>query len=820
MRASVVMYLLAALVGGWLLVVAGPAHSQVRYEFDQPSQPLGAAIRAIGDKAGVNVLFDPTLTAGKTAQPLRGTFTAEEALNRLGSDAGLIAVRVQDGTISMRKKSPDNSQSDSNPQAERRSETTGVYKAEGIVVTARKRSELIQDVPVPVSAITAETLADNSQLRLQDYYTKVPGLNLMTISDGSPIIAIRGIVAGGQTASTVGIVIDDVPYGGSINPGSPARPPDIDPGDLARIEVLRGPQGTLYGATSIGGLIKYVTVDPSTDRFSGRVQAGFSKTNYGDFGHTFRGAVNVPLSETLAIRASGFTTRDPGYVDNTLSGAKDINGRDNYGGRASALWRPSDSLSIKLSASIQDSTRDGNADVDTALGTGLLQRGLPGTGVYERASQNYSLNVDWRLGNVDLTSVTGYSFDKVSTKGDLSAALGTLSSANFPGASGVTTPYFQRVDKVSQELRASLRLGSRVTWLIGGFYADEDYDTHFEFAAANPTTGETVGNLLVGNDSPTYKEYAAFSTLTFDVTNNFDVQVGGRVSQNKQTFSSVRSGPLQGIFYPGAAVVPIFRSKDTALTYLVTPRYKFSPDFMAYARAASGYRPGGPNVNCGPTFPCQYDADRSENYEIGVKGNLGNAVTFDASLYYIDWKNVQISLRDPVTTVVYAANAARAESKGAELALELRPLRDLTLTVSGAYSDAVLSRDFPPTTFNASGRKGDRLPYSSKLSGSLAVDQEFRLGQKAIGYVGASASYVGSRRGRFVAATAMRQLYPSYSQVDLRAGVRYETWYLNAYLNNVTDERGILNGGVDAVRPTFFTYIQPRTLGLNLTKSF
>lgn len=784
--------------------------------FNVPPGPLAAAVVEFSKQAEIQVLGDGQKLDAISTKGVRGRYTIGEGLKTLLDGTGF-GFRVRGtNTISL------TSAVAANPGAlppDARASDGRAQPQERIMVTARKTNETLLDVPVPVTVVKTDTLADNSQLRLQDYYTKVPGLNLMTISDGSPIIAIRGVVAGGQTASTVGIVIDDVPYGGSINPGSPARPPDIDPGDLARLEVLRGPQGTLYGATSIGGLIKYVTLDPSFAGVSGRVQAGYSRTTQGDSGYTIRGGFNAPLGETLAIRASGFSTRDPGFVDNVLSGEKDINRRDSHGGRASALWRASNDLSVKLTASVQKSTRDGNADVDTALGDGLLQRALPETGIYERGSQTYSAHVDWRVGNVDVTSITAYNYDKVSTRGDLSA-LGALANANFPGAMGVTTPYYQRVDKFTQELRGSFRLGSGITWVLGGFYANEDYDTHFEFLAANAVTGATMGTLLVGDDSPTYKEYAGFSTINFDITDRFDVQVGGRASQNRQTFSSVRSGPLQPIFYPGAAVVPVTHSKDTAYTYLVAPRFRVHPDLMVYARAASGYRPGGPNVNCGLTIPCQYDADTSQNYEVGVKGAVGRAFAFDASLYYIDWKDVQISLRDPATTVVYAANAGRAESKGVEVAVTLRPTEDLSVTLSGAYGDAELSEDFPPTTFNAVGRKGDRLPYSSKFSGSLSIDQRFKLWQAASASVGATVSHVGSRLGRFVNATTVRQNYPEYTQVDLRAGLWFDRWQFNLFVNNAGDERGILNGGVDAVRPTFFTYIQPRTYGINATWTF
>ena len=192
---------------------------------------------------------------------------------------------------------------DSSPASGRGAKAEGI---EEIIVTAQKRSERIQDVPVPVTSIDANQLVENNQVRFEDYYTSVPGLSFAPNNQNN-YLAIRGIATGGFSNPTVGIVIDDVPFGGSTALGGGQVMPDIDPGDLARVEVLRGPQGTLYGASSMGGLIKFVTVDPSTDALSGRVQAGVSEVhNAGQAGYNVRGSLNVPINNTLAMSVSGF----------------------------------------------------------------------------------------------------------------------------------------------------------------------------------------------------------------------------------------------------------------------------------------------------------------------------------------------------------------------------------------------------------------------------------------------------------------------------------------------------------------------------------
>ncbi|MGH8261975.1 MAG: TonB-dependent receptor plug domain-containing protein, partial [Steroidobacteraceae bacterium] len=300
---------------------------------------------------------------------------------------------------------------------------------EEIIVTAQKREERLQDVPVPVTAISGEALAASNQLRLEDYYTRIPGLSLTTVQPfGSSTIAIRGVVTGYYQSPTVGIVVDDVPYTSSTTVGFGNAVSDFDPSDLSRVEVLRGPQGTLYGASSMGGLIKYVTVDPSTDRMTGRIQGGINTISNGnELGYSARGAVNVPLSDTFALRASAFTRRDPGYIDDPANGTKAVNWGQISGGRLSALWRPSDDVSLKLSALLQDSKVHGSAEVDAIPGLGdLAQDRLPDSGGNHKSFQVYSANLSAKLGIVELTVVSAYATNKNKFMWDFSNQLGGL----------------------------------------------------------------------------------------------------------------------------------------------------------------------------------------------------------------------------------------------------------------------------------------------------------------------------------------------------------------------------------------------------------
>jgi iron complex outermembrane recepter protein len=259
-------------------------------------------------------------------------------------------------------------------------------------------------------------------------------------------------------------------------------------------------------------------------------------------------------------------------------------------------------------------------------------------------------------------------------------------------------------------------------------------------------------------------------------------------------------------------------TSDSAFTYLVTPQYKVSPDLMVYARFASGYRPGGPNTNVALFgISQQYGPDKTLNYELGVKGSvLDHKLSFDASAYYIDWKQIQIQLVADGQS--YYANGSRAKSQGVELALESRPVTGLTLSGWVTWNDAVLTEPLPPSS-TVLGSDGDRLPLSSRFSGNVSFEQSFPLVSQWLGYVGGTLSYVGERIGNFEP-TAPRQVLPGYAKTDFRAGVRNDSWNVNLFADNVADRRGVLEGGLDNVNTAGYYYIQPRTIGLSLSKSF
>jgi iron complex outermembrane receptor protein len=828
----------------WLLNFFGlPASAQIR--FDLPAQPLAQSLTAVGSLASLNIYYDPPLVRDLKAPALKAVMSADDALTHLLVGTGLRAVRVDANTVrvigegtSKRTQSTHDANTGAlyapanahlaaaNTDAESVNDKTAVKAGiqnsdsstgsrgalEEIVVTAQKREERLQDVPLPVTALSADTLVENNQLRLRDYYSSVPGLVVAPALQSSQQVSIRGI-APGNGNPTVGLTVDDLPYGASTTVEGGLTVPDIDPGDLDHIEVLRGPQGTLYGASSLGGLIKFVTVDPSTDKVSGRVEAGTSSVyNGAELGYSLRGSANVPLSDTFAVRVSGFTRQDPGYIDNPVLHIDGINKADVDGGRLAALWRPSELFSLKLSALYQDFKGHGLDDVDLLPGLGDLQQSYAQrVGPYSRTVQAYSATAHAKLGSVDLTAVSGYSINAFHDTYDLTSAFGPLTQAAF-GVSG--SPDFEDVatKKLTQEIRLSASIGPRVDWLLGAFYTHERATFNQTVYAEDPVTGPLLGVGQNYRNVDSYEEYAVFGDVTFHVTDRFDVQVGGREAYNKQASLSTPSGILFGSSIVSAA------SKDNSFTYLVTPRFKVSSDLMVYARLASGYRAGGPN-NAAPGVPLTYKPDSTQNYEIGVKGDfLDHTISVDTSLYYIDWKNTQIS--EAVDNLYgYVGNGGRAKSQGVEFSVESRPLTGLTIAAWVAYDEAVLTQALPPTSTSL-GAAGDRLPLSSRFSGNLSLLQNFPLWSTVTGFVGGSVSYVGDRKGGFVGESVQRQDLPAYTKTDLRAGAKYESWTANLFVTNLADKRGLLNGGPGTFPAFAYVYIQPRTVGVSVSRTF
>jgi len=744
-----------------------------------------------------------------------------------------------------------------------------------VVVTAQKREEKLHDVPMGVTAITAEDMQKEQLIGLEDLKSKVPGLSLTEVQPGETRLTLRGQNVGG-IGSTVTTYIDDTPFGSSNALANGFfYSGDFDTWDLQRVEVLRGPQGTLYGAGSEGGLLKYVTNPPDPTKFAAAVQAGGEDVAHGEGAGSGKGMINLPIGDRAAFRLSGYYQGLPGYVNDPSLGEKDVNHGYRDGVRAALLVNFTDNVSIRLKAFGQDLHTDGSPNIDV-VGTGNLPL-TPPANQLEPQNGNfsqqrfinepdtfkyriYSGTLDWNIGWGTFTAITSYGTTHQDGLGDVSstsAAPGTGPSGTFgdvatsllglvapppPGATavaGLAEPESTNIKKWTQEFRLASSAGQTLEWQLGAFYThessalDETLPLFYIPTQAYAPLPEALGGPSLENLSldALYREWAGFAEVTYHFSPQFDLGLGGRWSQNKQSATQVTSGALLAITGQPSPQVDSGDSTDHDFTYSIAPRWHVSGNTMVYGRLATGYRPGGPN-DLPPSAPAsvqrQYQADQTTNYELGVRSDLlDKRLSIDVAAFLVDWKKIQLFEEFQVAgqpPVGIDANGGTARSKGLEWTLALTPVTGLTFTLTGAYINAYLTSPAP----DAGGNDGDPLPYVPKWSTSLDEAYTWRAFGDNFAFAGATWSYIGSRFNGFSAlpgATFEPEPRPelsSYNTVDLRAGLENGRWTFELYGKNVGDTRGIVyytNSGT----PNYggaIDYVQPRTLGALVTVRF
>ena len=699
-----------------------------------------------------------------------------------------------------------------------------------VIVTAQKRDERIQDVPVSVSVVPGARLTEGGSVQLTDYAAFVPGM--FVDSNGTPgqsTISLRGIGPLGSSA-TVGIYIDETPVGSSgIYNSTSVLTFDLLPYDVERIEVLRGPQGTLYGASSIGGQLKYVTVAPSLDEFEGKVGAEALEVSGGsgtDFNYGAR--LSFPLVKDSLGLSLSYAKRDlPAYIDNVQTDESDINEGSQEGARVALLWQPSENTSLTLSALRQEVESDFNAqfmedETGVALGNGTSTN-LFLDEPFESKLDLYSATLDFDLGFATLTSVTSYSDVEFLVTQDATRSFGALVEAILqlpPRTLDADLLNTFDQEKFTQEVRLTSSGDGQLEWLVGAFYTEETNNVGQLVSFYFPGTDDLVPGLNPGalvalpNE---YQEYAVFANGTYRFSDAFRLSAGVRWAKNDQDFRQISSGAL----VPPANTPG--ESDEDVVTYSLSPEWHVNEDTMVYARVATGYRPGGPNVFI-PGVPPTVDSDEMSNYELGVKANLANgAVLLEAAAFYMDWEDIQLSVTFP-NGLGGLANAGSAESTGVEGSLTWAAGNGFSLGVAAAYTDAKLTSDT-----QQGGQDGDRLPRTPEWSGSVYADYVIETGSNLTWQFGGLVRYVGDRVSD-PESQANSITADSYTTLDLNAGVTInEHWTLRAYARNVTDENGaisrsiaIANSALGPATPDFIGVVpvQPRTFGVGVEFAF
>jgi iron complex outermembrane receptor protein len=701
-----------------------------------------------------------------------------------------------------------------------------------IVVTAEKREEKIKDVPMSITALGGGAL-DNLQYRsFSDYAAMVPGLSITSSQPGYTNLTLRGQNAGG-VGSTVAVYLDESPFGsssallnGSILSG------DFDTWDLQRVEVLRGPQGTLYGSNSEGGLLKFVTAPPVLGSFSGAAEVTGETVDHGGTGGDVRAVVNLPLGDMFALRVGGFKQDVAGWIDDPSRGKVDENDGHKYGGRVSLLAQPVDSLTIRLTASSQQSNYNGTPGVDTnnanlrpAVGDLQQERFIAEPSSFQY--KNYNATINWDAGLFSILSTTSYGIlnsDTISDVSNVALAPGVTYADLLGGAglanTGALLDNLVDLKKFTQEVRVSSPATNFIEWQVGAYFTREQGTLFQHLNPLSLPSGVPItalGALEIATLDSIYKETSGFGNVTIHIIPQFDIQAGGRYSKNEQVATETLSGLLAGGGQEFSTP-----SSGHVWTYSVAPRWHIDADNMLYFRWATGYRPGGPNALppiVPPDVPREYGADKTSNLELGIKSTLlSGLLSIDAAVFHVDWTNIQ--LLEQVDNTGINGNGGKARSQGFEWTVGYVPVHGLTFQWTGAYTDAKLTTDAP----GVHGVTGDPLPYAPKWGTSLDGEYTAPAFADYKYFVGATWSYVGARSTVFGSDETMllQVRLPSYNDYGARVGFDNDRWRWTLYGKNLSDSRGIssynssaapgLNGSA--------SIIQPRTFGVTLSTKF
>jgi iron complex outermembrane receptor protein len=674
---------------------------------------------------------------------------------------------------------------------------------EEVVVTAQFREQRLQDVPLSITAFSNADLEKRGADQFADYARSVPGLTFANRGANRSEIVIRGMsrLTG---ESTVGLYLDGVPQSNAFNN------PDFRLFDVDRVEVLRGPQGTLYGEGSLGGTIKIFTTKPDPSGFEAKLQGTVSATKDGDPSHALNAMVNLPLAEDkAALRLSAYLRHDGGYVDNRFDGEENINTTDDYGFRAALRLQPTENVDLQFIVNHQHDEVD-NLDVRTIAPPELF--GLPpGSRPFDRYeiflplplseeqdNTQFTALADFKLGFGKIESMVGYNVVDDNRKID-------STTAGLPP--GFETLFTSDGKIFVTEHRFISEFDGPFNFVAGIFYRDRD--------RANVLTLPGVGPIFFGLPGD-YVNKADFSTKTSAVfVEGYYVAGGWTATAGVRYFS-------EKVATPGSTLVGdvVLDESDTSETFRkATPKfglsYKASEDLMFFGNIAQGFRSGGTNpfFSADPNYVRAYKPDLAWSYELGVKSQwLDRRLTANATAFYIDWTDLQIMGVPENPALGFTTNAGRASSRGFELELKARPTNHLDLSFGVGYVDAHL--DEPAQGAAA----GDPLPGVPKWNVSASAEYTWPVFADYNGTVRVDYTHRSETDSDVVPDVefGIRVTHvPSSENVNLRLGLENDKYGGYLFVNNLTDDIGI------TVAAGSGQYIsRPRTFGLTLRAKF
>ncbi|MEM1110977.1 MAG: TonB-dependent receptor [Pseudomonadota bacterium] len=736
---------------------------------------------------------------------------------------------------------------------------------EEIIVTAQRREQSIQDVANSIQAFSGEEMDILNQVSMEDYVNSIGGAGFTQSGNGAIKIGIRGVSALTQdeyafasSTSTTGLYLNDVAIqgGGSL--------PNLDLYDLNRIEVLKGPQGTLYGEGAMGGAIKMILNSPNLSEFEAKAEATVMDTENADLGYRVRGAINVPIIEDrLAARIVGTTQDTPGWIDNVATGEDGVNDSDSWSLRGLFLWQFTEAFSGELLLMHDEVDTDGYAN--ERIGLGDLETDLLSDEYNEAEFDLYALTFTYEFDFAQFTSVSSYYETERQFRQHTPIGYDTFILAPAFGPQGwaddEVLDVYQEVETFAQELRLVSAGDEILDWTIGAFYRDRDreYCTRYDTVAALGTNeflesiglgsqafpetqfdcpAQTLSGLDIANreGSETFEQTAVYGEINWEFAEDFELTVGLRWFDEEVEFTDLQEsfGLLSFLSIPS--------SSDSTSESDVLPKVGVSwtptDDQLYYVNIAEGFRSGGSNLNAALTFEPgrfqSYESDGLINYELGAKTTWDQGrLTLNGVLFYTDWTDIQAFLTVPNivgnTTQVLAAGGD-GEILGLEVELNYQPTANWATGLLFTVQEA----EFTDPAEEANVVPDSQLPNAPDLTATVFAQYSQSLDHGDL-FARIEYRYVDDQR------TVVEPLVPippfgpdiepydddstildSYDLLNLTVGLYADSWYFSGFVHNLTDERYELDRafGELALNPNLNSLGRPRTYGLTVGINF
>lgn len=710
------------------------------------------------------------------------------------------------------------------------------YQVEEVVITANKRgAESVQDVGTSIGVLGEEALAQRDITQIIDITRNVAGLNVVDQGPGQKTFMIRGLIGAGE--STVGLYYDNLPTNGSGESAaaSSGRQTDLYVFDAERVEVLRGPQSTLYGSSALAGVVRIITKEADASALGGQVVVDGSSTAHGGSNYALKGMLNLPIVEDkLAVRLVAYKTRDGGFIDNTYLNRKDVNNVDNVGFRLNTKAWLGDHTTLTGQLFVQEieaQDKPTHRPYDEVIGAtvyraaGELRNDAKALQPRTDHTVMGGLTLEHEFENANLTISQAYFKRKNTDAADASELndyFGYLvSQGNFPPVPRMKQGIFQsgqETEMWTSEARVATKLDGPLNGVFGVMYQDRKIQIDNRFREID-NAGRPIDTVALWYNRTAdfqLKQIAAFGEATYEFNDKLSILGGIRVFKNERHDISTSVVPFMRVLGQAGAQDNV-TSKESKAIYKAQVTYKANEDMMFYASVSEGYRAGGTVVRVVEQLPESYGADYTLNYEAGVKSDwFDRRLQANLSVYRINWYDMQYSgsFFNGTFEGVLNCEGKCAHSQGVELDLHARPMQGLDLTVAATAFKAELDKQL----INGEGDPlaGTQLRNTPSFSFSTSGSYTWELSNGLTAMVRADVQHVGK-----VPITHYRiadnRPGKAYTLVNAAASIASgERWDVKLYVRNLFDKAAEVNVANDATTPYLIYTNQPRTVGVSL----